>query len=109
MNSQSKKKEDRVTHLPGSPGLAEPGAVSPLDLLTPGAFISRVSPLGPLKLWAQSLLASSSDLGWRLLLGDGRWVAELGWTSPAGQGRGVVGSLLNRGFAPQPGGLSGEG
>ena len=86
-----------MTHLLESLGLAEPGAVSPLDLLTPGAFISRVSPLGPLQLWAQSLLASSSDLGWRLLPGDGQWVAELGWTSPTGQGRGVLSSLVESG------------
>lgn len=109
-NGQNKKKGDQVTHLPESPGLAEPGAVSPSDLLTPGAFILRASPLGPLQLWAQSLLASSSDLGCCLLPRDGQWPAELGWTSPTGHGRSVFSVLLlNWGFAPQLGGFNGEG
>ena len=48
--------------------------------------------------------------GTGMLPGDGQWPAELGWTSPIGQGKGVFSVLLlNWGFAPQPGGLSGEG
>ena len=48
--------------------------------------------------------------GTGMLPGDGQWPAELGWTSPIGQGKGVFSVLLlHWGFAPQPGGLISPG